>query len=185
MMNRSISWSNVLKFLLIALLVVAGLYFAKNFNISGIKTFLEAHEKLGIFTVILSYVLLSVTPVPAEPVTFLVLAWKGPLMAILLATIGNTIAAFMEYILGTGLGDLADFEKKKASLPFNLGRFPADSPVFLLLARMLPGYGSKVVSLVAGVYKVPVFTYIWTTIVSNLVGISVVVLSANGLLKLL
>jgi uncharacterized membrane protein YdjX (TVP38/TMEM64 family) len=79
---------------------------------------------------------------------------------------------------------MTDFEKKKAKLPFSLGRLPVDSPVFLLLARMLPGFGTKFVSLAGGLYQVPMITYLWTTTVSNLIGAVFFVLGGYGLIKL-
>jgi len=45
-----------------------------------------------------------------------------------------------------------------------------NSPLFLLLARMLPGFGSKFVSVAGGAFKVPFITYLWTTVAANLVG---------------
>ena len=39
-------------------------------------------------------------------------------------------------------------------MPFGLGKFPVDSPSFLIGARVIPGYGSKFVSLISGFYRV-------------------------------
>jgi uncharacterized membrane protein YdjX (TVP38/TMEM64 family) len=129
--------------------------------------------------------LLGVTPIPTEPITLLVLAWKGPLIAIILATVGNTAASYVEFCIGGTIGDLADFEKKKEKLPFHLSKLPINSPVFLLCARMLPGYGGKFVSIASGVYRVPMFTYFWTTFVANLIGAIVIVFGGYGLITLI
>ena len=115
----------------------------------------------------------------------LVFAWKGPLFAILLATLGNTLAAIVEYFVGNDIKDLIDFEEKKKKLPFHLGQLPINSPVFLVLARMLPGYGAKFVSIACGVYHVPMITHVWTVAVSNLIGAALVTLWGTGLIHLI
>ncbi len=172
------------KYWLTAVLVVVAFTFALTFRLEALTAFLEKYRTLGLVACLLAYVLLSLTPIPSEPVTVLVLTWKGPMVAILLATLGNTLAATIEFYIGRSLGDLADFEKKKEKLPFHLGQLPADSPLFLLLVRMVPGFGSKFVSLAAGLYEVPTITYLWTAIVSNLMGAVFFVLGGYGLTKL-
>ncbi|MCE5207446.1 MAG: VTT domain-containing protein [Chloroflexi bacterium] len=174
-------WTRIIP---VILFVLAATIFALVFDIDALKKFLQENEKLGLIICLAAYILLSVTIIPSEPITFLVLAWKGPLPAILLAALGNTVAALVEFVIGGNIGDLADFEAKKEKLPFHLGRLPFNSPVFLLLARMLPGFGPKFVSIAGGVYKVPFITYLWTTAVANLIGAAVVVLGGTGLIKL-
>ncbi len=108
-----------------------------------------------------------------------------PIVTVLIATIGNTLAALLEFFIGGNIGDLAEFEKRQAKLPFHLGEIPLQSPLFLLLARMLPGFGPKFVSMTCGIYKVRLSTYTWTTLISNLIGAVMVVAGGYGLLKLL
>jgi uncharacterized membrane protein YdjX (TVP38/TMEM64 family) len=172
------------KYWLAALFVVVAIIFALTFRLAALTAFLENYSTFGLVACLFAYVLLSVTPIPSEPVTVLVLAWKGPTAAIIVATLGNTLAAMMEFYIGQSLGDMADFEEKKEKLPFHLGRLPIDSPVFLLLARMLPGFGPKFVSLAGGLYQVPMITYLWTATVSNLIGAVFFVLGSYGLIKL-
>ncbi|MEN6436747.1 MAG: hypothetical protein ABFD58_13125 [Anaerolineaceae bacterium] len=50
---------------------------------------------------------------------------------------------------------------------------------------MLPGFGPKFVSVVSGVYQVPMGTYLWTTVVANLLGAATIVLGGTGLLALI
>jgi len=177
--------ANYIYYILFALFMVVALIFALHFDVSQLKGFLQKYEQFGVAIVLLVYAILGVTPVPSEPVTLLVLAWKGPVAAILLATVGNTLASLVEFYIGDGVDNLTDFEKKKEKLPFHLGQLPINSPAFLILARMLPGFGSKFVSIVSGVYKVPMFTYLWTTVVANLIGETIFVLSSYGLIRLL
>jgi uncharacterized membrane protein YdjX (TVP38/TMEM64 family) len=43
---------------------------------------------------------------------------------------------------------------------------------------MIPGYGSKVISLIAGAEKINLKTYLWTSVVSGIFG--AIVLSYGG-----
>ena len=45
----------------------------------------------------------------------------------------------------------ADFEHRRSSLPFGLGKMPVSSPAFLLIGRSVTGYGSKIAGLLAAV----------------------------------
>jgi uncharacterized membrane protein YdjX (TVP38/TMEM64 family) len=178
------AWKRWWKFIVLALFLIGAFLFAAAFDLNALKEFLRQYEFYGAAVSLVVYALLGPTPIPSEPVTLLVLAWKGPVAAVLIATLGNTLAAIMEYYIGGSIGDITDFEKKKQGLPFGLGRFPIHSPVFLLFARMLPGYGSKLISLAGGVFRVPAWTYLWTTVVSNLVGALLVTLIGMGLIEL-
>lgn len=172
------------KIIPIMIFVIFAVIFAFTFDINVLKEFLEKNEKLGLIICLFIYILLGVTLIPAEPVTLLILAWKGPLVAIIMATLGNTLTGTLEFAVGGNIGDLANFEAKKEKLPFHLGRLPIDSPAFLLLARMLPGFGSKFVSVASGVYQVPIRTFLWTTFVANLIGAAFIAFSGYGLINL-
>jgi uncharacterized membrane protein YdjX (TVP38/TMEM64 family) len=50
---------------------------------------------------------------------------------------------------------------------------------------MLPGFGTKFVSLASGVFHVPLFTYLWTTLAANFVGAIFVVFGGYGLINLI
>ncbi len=174
-------WEKARKYIPLALFIVAGFIFAKYFNIASFKEFLDSHEKLGYLIILCAYPLLGATVIPSDPLTILVIAWKGPVAAVILACIGNTLSSIVEYYIGGSIGDLANFEKQKAKLPFHLSQLP----VFLILGRLVNGYLSKLVSVAAGAYKVPMFTYVWTALVANLIGTTVFVSGGYGLLKLL
>jgi uncharacterized membrane protein YdjX (TVP38/TMEM64 family) len=168
-----------------AIFIIVAIIFAINFDITKMNDFLQMNEGTGIFICLAVYLLLGVTLIPSEPVTLMVLAWKGPYIALLLAVIGNTLAAIVEMLIAGKIGDLSDFEKKKENLPFHLGKLPMNSPVFLLLARMLPGFGPKFVSVASGVFHVPIFTYLWTTLTANIIGAVLVVFGGYGLINLI
>lgn len=174
-------WSRIIPMILVMLIAII---FVLNFDIASLNSFLQQYETIGLILCLFVYILLGLTLIPAEPVTFLLLAWQGPVVAVLMATLGNTLRGLVEFSIGGNIGDLADFEKKKANLPFRLGKLPIDSPVFMLFVRMLPGFGSKFVSVAGGAYQVPFLTYLWTTVVANLVGATLVVTLGTGLIKL-
>ncbi len=178
------AWEKARTYLPLAVFIVGAFIFAKHFNAASFQAFLERYERFGSVLCLFAYVLLGVTPIPSEPVALLVIAWKGPVVAVILAVTGNTLSAIVEYYIGHSVGDLAEFEKRKAKLPLHLDRLPMTSPAFLILARMLPGYGSKFTSIAAGVYRVPMSTYLWTAVVANLLGAVVLVSGGYGLIKL-
>jgi uncharacterized membrane protein YdjX (TVP38/TMEM64 family) len=177
-------WIKRGSYLLVAVFAIAATFFAVNYTVADLKSFLIKYELPGLVICFFMYGLLGVTLIPSEPLTLLVLAWEGPTAAILLATLGNTLAALEEFYIGGSIGDLTAFEKRKENLPFHLGRIPINSPVFLLIARMLPGFGPKFVSIACGVYRVPLTTFIWTTLLSNLIGAVFLVLGALGVIEL-
>ena len=165
--------------------LIFAIVFAFHFDTEKMSEFLQKNENTGFLVCVIAYILLGVTLIPSEPITLMVLAWKGPLIAVLLAVIGNTLAAFAELLIGGRIGDISNFEQKKEKLPFHLGKLPINSPIFLLLARMLPGFGPKFVSLASGIFHVPLFTYLWTTLAANIVGAIFVVFGGYGLISLI
>jgi len=119
---------------------------------------------------ILLYTLLAPTPITTDPITIIMSVTYGPLVGVLIAFIGNTLAATVEYFIGYKIGSTVMSDKKVKKIPLGLDKLPIDSIPFLIFGRMIPGYGSKVISLLAGGYKVPMRRYIWTTAVTNLFG---------------
>lgn len=183
-MNLS-SYRKYAKSLCIILLAILVSLYVFRHDTGEFVRVIERHEKLSIILSLVIYTLLGATLVPSELLTVFLINLYGPLVTVLVATVGNTLAAFMEFFVGGSVGDLAEFEKRKAKLPIFLREIPIASPVFILLARMLPGIGPKFVSLACGIYKVPLRTYTWTTLVSNLMGAIVIVSGGYRLLKLL
>lgn len=169
---------------ILVMVAVVSYYFVKH-DSNQLFAFIRKYQHLSMVLSLVLYTLLGATLIPSEPLTLFLTALYGPLLAALIATVGNTFAALLEFFIGGRLGDVADFEERRARLPFHLNKIPIQSPVFILLARMLPGFGPKFVSVVCGIYKVPLRTYTWTALVSNLLGAAIVVTGGYGLLKLL
>jgi uncharacterized membrane protein YdjX (TVP38/TMEM64 family) len=130
------------------------------------------------------YGVLGLSPIPSEPLTLINGALFGSLWGTVVAGTGNLAAAIVEYYLGKGINNLSNFEERRRNLPFGLGNFPADSVWFLLGARFVPGYGPKLVSVVGGVYKVPLRRYIWTAAIPTYIGAALFALGGQGLFRL-
>ena len=130
------------------------------------------------------YAVLGLSPIPSEPLTVLISTIYGPFQATLVAGTGNLLAAVIEYYIGLGISDVASFEKQRAKLPFGLGRFPVASPIFLITVRSLPGYGPKFISVLAGIYRVPMYRYLWTAAIPTFIGAAIFAYGGFGLISL-
>jgi uncharacterized membrane protein YdjX (TVP38/TMEM64 family) len=154
-------------------------------NMDGIRAFLLRSSKIGLVISVGLYGLLGASPIPSEPLTVLLSALYGPFYITFVATIGNLLSALVEYYIGRKIGDVSDFERRRQTLPFHLGKIPVDSVVFLIVARFLPGYGAKFISVLSGVYHVRLWRYAWTTVFSTLIGAAIVAYGGFGILNLL
>ena len=176
--NQSIS---ILVFSVLIMILV-GVSFTT--DLARIKSFISSAGAWGIVISIIFYALMGMTLIPSEPFTLFIGALFGPFYATLIAGVGNTLSALVEYYLGTHIGSATNFVEKKDKLPFGLGKMKVESPLFLIGARMIPGYGPKVVSVLAGVYKVPILRYIWTTAVPVFLGSAIFAFGGFGIGKL-
>lgn len=176
--SQSIS---ILVFSLLLMVLIAVFF---TMDMAKIKDFISKAGAWGIVISILFYALLGMTLIPSEPFTLFIGALFGPLYATLIAGIGNTLSALVEYYLGTHLGNATNFLEKKDKLPLGLGKLKVESPLFLIGARMIPGYGPKVVSVLAGIYRVPILRYIWTTAIPVFLGSAIFAFGGFGIGKL-
>ena len=156
----------------IILLILAfyGAYTFASRELLEIKKLIVNSGPYAILVSTIIFGLLGATPIPSEPFTILFSTLYGPFWAMISTSIGNLLSALVEYFISNRIGNAANFEAWRQKLPFGLGKFPVDSPVFLVGARVIPGYGSKFVSLISGFYRVPLLRYIWTTFIATLLG---------------
>jgi uncharacterized membrane protein YdjX (TVP38/TMEM64 family) len=150
-----------------------------------IEAYIADNGWWGVFVCVLVYGALGVTFIPSEPLTVLIGALFGPLIATLVAGVGNTLAAVMEYLLAIRVKNLTNFVERKEKLPFGLGKLPVNSPSFLIIARMIPGFGPKTVSVLSGLYHVSLFRYIWTTAITTFIGAAIFAFGGAGLVHFL
>jgi uncharacterized membrane protein YdjX (TVP38/TMEM64 family) len=173
-----------LRNLTIIVLVIVVLIIVISREMEGVRAFIASSGWIGMLVSLGLYALLGASPIPSEPLTVLLSTIYGPLIATLLAGTGNLLAALMEYYIGERLGNVADFERRREKLPFGLGRFPVNSAMFMIAARMLPGYGPKFVSLICGIYRVPLWRYTWTAAIPTYLGAAIFAYGGFGLLHL-
>ncbi|MDR3573926.1 MAG: VTT domain-containing protein [Anaerolineaceae bacterium] len=173
--------SQTVLFFVFTIIIVVGIIYFVPRNLTQIKTYIGTNGLWGMLVAVLLYALLGLTLIPSEPLTIFLGALFGPLIATLIAGVGNTLAAIVEYHLGSRVNKLTNFVEKKEKLPLGLGKLPVSSPGFLIFARMIPGYGPKAVSVLAGVYRVPMFLYVWTTAIPTFTGAAIFAFGGFGL----
>jgi uncharacterized membrane protein YdjX (TVP38/TMEM64 family) len=166
------------------LIMAAGVFFISK-DMQAIQSFILQNKALGLIVAVVVYGVLGASLIPSEPLTVLIGAIFGPLIATLIATLGNVLAAYVEYFIGTRVGTAASFTKNRDKLPLGLGKLPVHSPAFLILGRMVPGAGPKLVSFLAGVYHVPLLRYLWTTIIPTALGAAIFAFGGFGIFQLI
>jgi uncharacterized membrane protein YdjX (TVP38/TMEM64 family) len=169
--------TNIIKISFVLLVLVFAIIVSVNFSYSDIKAFINQNQGQTILISLLIYILFGFTFLPSVPLTLFLAVLIGPLLAAIVATLGNTIAALLEYQIGKTVGDVVDFKAIKARLPFGLAKLPIKSPYFLLAVRSVPA-GTRGFSMVCGAYHVPLTIYTWTTFL--MYGISSVFLAYGG-----
>jgi uncharacterized membrane protein YdjX (TVP38/TMEM64 family) len=181
MLKKIQAWAILIITITISILIV--IYLKRDFdNIHNLIIYLGPIAPL---VSILFFGLLSITPIPSDPLALINGAVFGPFYGSLISLAGNNFAAFIEYYLGTNINTLANFDQQKKHLPFNLGKLPANSFYFLFFGRFIPGFGGKLISLMAGLYHVPLWRFTWTTTIANILGSALYALGGNALLNLI
>jgi len=148
--------------------VVLFYFGAKNFR--DVENIIRHAGLWGPLVTIFLYGAFAATPITTDPLTIVSGVLFGPILGIIISWVGNNVAALVEYYFGRHISVISNFKKAKEKLPFGLSRFPVDSPWFLIFGRLIPGYGGKLISVMAGVYHVPFSHYLWTTAVTNFCG---------------
>jgi uncharacterized membrane protein YdjX (TVP38/TMEM64 family) len=178
--QRSRAW--IIVVLSFGFAVAAVLYIARNQEL--VEDLIRRLGAFGPLASLVLYALLGLSPVPADPLSLIIGAVFGPLWGGMLAWTGMTLAALLEYYMGTRIASAAEFEQRKSELPWGLDELPVDSIWFLIGGRMLTGAGSKIVSFASGIYRVPIARYLWTTAVSMLIGAVLFSLGGFGLVNI-
>lgn len=170
--------------LTITLVLVAAAVVFLTREMNQVRSFIANSGWIGMLAAILVYGLLGASPVPSEPLTVLLSTVFGPFSAMIVSGLGNLLAAAVEYYIGAHIGNATSFTQQREKLPFGLGKMPVESPVFLIVARMVPGYGSKFVSLIGGIYHVPLYRYLWTAAIPTFLGTAIFAYGGFGLFQL-
>jgi uncharacterized membrane protein YdjX (TVP38/TMEM64 family) len=176
--NRAIQIGLVIIFIAIGFLIMV------NFDFPEAKAFIRANRSQAALISIVIYFLLGFTLIPASPLTVFLAVFMGPAETVFIATVGNTLAAILEYHIGFTVGDVFEFETHIHKLPFNLAELPITSPLLLLAGRLLP-LGKQGFSFVCGAYQVPLGKYLWTSVVMFSLNASVLAFTGAGLMNLI
>ncbi len=163
------------------IILVAAIIFSN--NLTDIREFIKQSGWIGLLVSVLLYALLGASPIPSEPLTILIATAIGPIASTLVTGIGNLLSALIEYYLGHQISNVSDFDNQRKKLPFGLGKLPVDSPIFLIGARMIPGYGPKFVSVIGGMYRVSMWRYIWTTALATFAGAAIFAYGGYGFIN--
>lgn len=162
--NNNTTW------LIIGSIIALFLLFFIAQNLRDVDLVIRDAGVAGPIVAIILFDIFSLTPIPAEPLTLFCIFFFGPIIGSLIAWIGGTTAALIEYNFGLHMRKITSIEKTIKKLPFGLNKMPVDSSLFLIFGRLIPGYGSKAISLIAGIHHVPLKRYLWTTALTNLIG---------------
>lgn len=173
---------NIVRACLISAIVGAAIFISFNYSMADIQAYIEQFPSRTILISLGIYISFGLTFLPSIPLTLFIAVLIGPIQAIVVATVGNTIAALLEYQVGKTIGDVFNFERLKAKLPFGLGKLPIKSPFFLLAARTIPA-GTRGFSVVCGAYHVPLLSYTWTTFTMYLISSIVLVYGSFEILR--
>lgn len=180
---KSIKDNRTIQIVLLVLVAAAAVFLILNLDLPAAQAFIRANRRQATLIGIGIYFLLGFTFIPASPLTLFLAYLLGPLHAVLIAVVGNSLAALLEYQIGQTVGDVFNFEEKKSRLPLGLGKLPITSPLLLMAGRLLP-IGKRGFSIVCGAYHVPILRYAWTTVVMYIINASFIAYVGTGLLTL-
>ncbi|MCL4374771.1 VTT domain-containing protein [Patescibacteria group bacterium] len=139
-------------------------------NIHDVDNVVQRAGLAAPLVLVFFYGLFALTPVSTDPLTIISGVMFGPWFGIIISWVGNMTAATVEYYFGSHISRITKRRLTKNILPFGLHRLPVNSPWFLILGRLIPGYGGKIISVMAGMERVEIKLYLWTTMVTNFFG---------------
>ncbi len=155
--------------ILLSFILIVVLFYVLGKHAKDLEKIIAQAGIFGPVVTIIFFGLLAPTPISTDPFTAVSGVLFGPVGGIIVSWLGNNLAATVEYLVGERIAKKMVGEEK-VKLPFGLNRLPVGSPWVLVLGRTIPGYGGKIISLMAGIYRVPLQRYLWTTALVNLVG---------------
>ena len=151
-------------------------------NLKDVDLVIRKAGLAGPIVAVILFGIFALTPIPAEPLSLFCIFFFGPLIGSIITWMGGVFAALIEYNFGLHMRKITSIEKTIKKLPLGLSKMPVDSPLFLIFGRLIPVYGSKVISLIAGIHHVPLKRYLWTTALTNLIGSLLLAFGGNQLL---
>ena len=86
----------------------------------------------------------------------------GPLWGSIINAVGLVLAAVIGYVVALRTSDAFDVKKNVERLPSWARRFKIGSPMFLIVVRIIPGFGGTIATQTAAALRVPIFRQIYT-----------------------
>lgn len=169
----------------LSLVLIAAVFIFLSKNIKAVDMLIKDAGVLGPLVAVVAYVVLAPTPISTDPISVFTGVLFGPVLGLFVAWIGNNLGAVTEYIVGRSVGRSEKLSFLKEKLPFGLNKLPVTSPYVLIFGRAIPGYGGKVINFMAGMYEVSIKTFLWTTILINFIGASILSFGGYGVVKLI
>jgi uncharacterized membrane protein YdjX (TVP38/TMEM64 family) len=114
----------------------------------------------GASALVVAQALIAVSPFPSQIVAVPIAVTYGFWLGVALNWAGWMLAAVLQYGLSRRTADDIDLDRLLDRTPRWMRRFPADHPLFLILARQLP-IGPHIVNMTAGALHVPLRRHLW------------------------
>jgi len=86
------------QFLIILLVGLISLFWFRQ-DISGFLMIVRTYQNISFVIGLSLYALLAATIIPSASLTLLLMTLYGPIVAVLIATIGNTLGALLEFFI--------------------------------------------------------------------------------------
>ncbi len=166
---------------ILSFLTIAGIIISWKFDLPEIENFLKTHPSWTVLISLVVYTLMGLTVLPSEPLVIVVAYNIGLIPAIIVTTIGQTLASLLEYYEGRLLDNAVDLQTLTSKLPKKFQNLPVDSPIFQFIARVLV---PKPLALVSGAWKVSLFTYLGISLFQNALGSTIFALAGLGILHI-
>lgn len=160
-------------------LIAAAIYFMAK-NMRHVEMIIRQSGLFAPFVTILLYAVLAPSPISVDPITAVLGILFGPFWGVVIGWMGNNVGAFVEYFVGKKIGKTKKIISIRKKLPYGLNKLPMSNPYVLTFGRAVPGYGGKVINLMAGIYNVKFKTFLWTTLLINLAGAILLALGGLG-----
>ncbi len=173
-------WKQGLVWLGIAVAVILAWWVARHYEVTEI--WVRGAGFMGPVVAVGLYALLSLTPIPSDGLTVLCGVLYGWGLGVAISWLGNTVAATVEYFVSRDVRSITRFDIRKQRLPKWIKKWPVNSFWFLFGVRFVPGVGGKLVSIMAGFYRVPWWRYLWTAALANVFGSVVYAIFGWGLI---
>ncbi|HUI90164.1 MAG TPA: hypothetical protein VLX61_15705 [Anaerolineales bacterium] len=97
-MMQSYEFKYTRQFLIILLVGLISLFWFRQ-DISGFLMIVRTYQNISFVIGLSLYALLAATIIPSASLTLLLMTLYGPIVAVLIATIGNTLGALLEFFI--------------------------------------------------------------------------------------